>query len=700
MELLKKDKRIWDGSHFNKTYLYQLLENYDKELMELLISDKEIKNTYFEKIGDIYIFKYEDFRSLLDMNDLDGSFTSFSKQIGLSNKGKYLSEATDYVLDWPYKDCILEGGMSSEEHNENYIYPDHIEKSSTFDKSSGSIIFESESYNFRIGQKRRQEIFYNNIIAKKEIDKLLDKKAFKNFIKYTADGETKVENFDINSEGFIKDNLIIKGNNLLAMESLKEQFSGKVKCIYIDPPYNTGSDSFAYNDRFNHSTWLTFMKNRLSVAREFLSDQGVIYVQCDNNEQGYLKVLMDEIFNQQDQDNYITSISVKSKTPSGVGQESYIFDVLETIHVYAKNRSFLPSNNYKLPEEILDENSKSAVNYRYLITNFGEDDSETAWTSPGGIPGKIVKLKNFEYKSIPKKEATKEWFYKNYENIFRMSPANGGMMKKLTPNLPEGPCYFEYVPTKGKNANKLTKVYFIKKQNVVFIKDQSYLDEEYKQIVKTVNVHNNWTNESLWQGIANEGDVKLKNGKKPEKLIKRILEISTNEGDLVLDYHLGSGTTAAVAHKMNRQYIGIEQMEYGDNGAEKRLNNVISGDTTGISKEIKWKGGGEFIYFELAQYNEEAKLKIEKCKSFNELKKLFNELVDHYFLDYNVSIKSFKKILNNKKFTEIELDVQKGIFKSLLDNNQLYIAHEEQDDPRFNLDKHDISLSNLFYGKN
>ena len=293
MELLKKDKRIWDGSHFNKTYLYQLLENYDKELMELLISDKEIKNTYFEKIGDIYIFKYEDFRSLLDMNDLDGSFTSFSKQIGLSNKGKYLSEATDYVLDWPYKDCILEGGMSSEEHNENYIYPDHIEKSSTFDKSSGSIIFESESYNFRIGQKRRQEIFYNNIIAKKEIDKLLDKKAFKNFIKYTADGETKVENFDINSEGFIKDNLIIKGNNLLAMESLKEQFSGKVKCIYIDPPYNTGSDSFAYNDRFNHSTWLTFMKNRLSVAREFLSDQGVIYVQCDNNEQGYLKVLMD-----------------------------------------------------------------------------------------------------------------------------------------------------------------------------------------------------------------------------------------------------------------------------------------------------------------------------------------------------------------------------------------------------------------------
>ena len=188
---------------------------------------------------------------------------------------------------------------------------------------------------------------------------------------------------------------------------------------------------------------------------------------------------------------------------------------------------------------------------------------------------------------------------------------------------------------------------------------------------------------------------------KPEKLIERILQISTKPGDYVLDSFAGSGTTGAVAHKMNRQYIGIEQMEYGENSAEKRLNNVISGDTTGISKEIKWKGGGEFIYFELAQYNEEAKIKIEKCQSFNELKKIFNELVEYYFLDYNVSIKSFKKdILNNKEFSEIELDVQKQIFKSLLDNNQLYINHEEQDDPRFNLDKHDISLTNMFYDKN
>ena len=167
-----------------------------------------------------------------------------------------------------------------------------------------------------------------------------------------------------------------------------------------------------------------------------------------------------------------------------------------------------------------------------------------------------------------------------------MSPANGGMMKKLTPNLPDEPCYFEYVPTKGKNANKLTKVYFIKKQNVVFIEDQSFVDEESKQIVKTVNVHNNWTNESLWQGISKEGDVKLKNGKKPEKLIKRILEISTNEGDLVLDYHLGSGTTAAVAEKLNRKWICSDIGKFSIHAIRKRMIDI---QRTQKKEEKDWR---------------------------------------------------------------------------------------------------------------
>jgi len=202
----------------------------------------------------------------------------------------------------------------------------------------------------------------------------------------------------------------------------------------------------------------------------------------------------------------------------------------------------------------------------------------------------------------------------------------------------------------------------------------------------------------LWQGIANEGNVKLKNGKKPEKLIKRILEISTNEGDLVLDYHLGSGTTAAVAHKMNRQYIGIEQIEYDQNGAEKRLANVILGDTTGISKETNWKGGGDFIYFELAEYNEEAKNKIDACKSYKELKKLFTELTEYYFLNYNVSVKQFNdQILNDKDFEALPLEEQKTLFKALLDNNQLYIPYKEQEDGKYNLSKEDQELTNEFY---
>ena len=139
------------------------------------------------------------------------------------------------------------------------------------------------------------QIFYNNIIADKEIDRLLDKKALKNFTRYTANGEEKVKEIKRDEDGTIKENLLIKGNNLLALHSLKEQFAGKVKLIYIDPPYNTGED-FQYNDKFNHSTWLTFMKNRLEVAKDFLRNDGVIFVQCDDTEQAYLKVMMDQIF--------------------------------------------------------------------------------------------------------------------------------------------------------------------------------------------------------------------------------------------------------------------------------------------------------------------------------------------------------------------------------------------------------------------
>ena len=186
---------------------------------------------------------------------------------------------------------------------------------------------------------------------------------------------------------------------------------------------------------------------------------------------------------------------------------------------------------------------------------------------------------------------------------------------------------------------------------------------------------------------------------KSEHLIARIVELSTKERDLVLDFHLGSGTTSAVAHKMNRHYIGIEQMDYISNVSLERIVKVLDGEEGGISKEVDWKGGGDFIYFELAEYNEEAKNKIDACKSFKELKKLFTELTEYYFLNYNVSVKQFNdQILDDKDFQELPLEEQKTLFKALLDNNQLYIPYKEQEDGKYNLSKEDQKLTNEFYG--
>ena len=296
-KILKNDKRIWDEEILDYPQLFELARTYDKELLETLFNNKDSKEKFFIQVGDSHVFKYNEFRFYLEENQVNNSFTQYANKIGLSSQGEHLSDSTDYVLDWPYKDCVLEGGMSSEEDMDTFIEKKVETTPGKMDKKTGTVISTDKTeVTFSQAKRKREEIFYNNIIADKEIDRLLDKKALKNFTRYTAKGEEKVKEIKRDEDGTIKENLLIKGNNLLALHSLKEQFAGKVKLIYIDPPYNTGNDGFVYNDRFNHSTWLTFMKNRLEVAKEFLREDGVIFVQCDDTEQAYLKVMMDQIF--------------------------------------------------------------------------------------------------------------------------------------------------------------------------------------------------------------------------------------------------------------------------------------------------------------------------------------------------------------------------------------------------------------------
>lgn len=422
----------------------------------------------------------------------------------------------------------------------------------------------------------------------------------KNFRRFSSDGEDCVEDF--NKE----DNLLIKGNNLLALHSLLPKYAGEVKCMYWDILYNTQNKNLSYNDCFDHNTWLVMMKNRLEVARELLKDTGCIFIHLDDTELAYLKVLCDELFGRE---NFITMITCKVKAPSGVAAGSKMFfDVSEYILCYAKDKKLLNFNTVKVETEVVSTISKTASQYKYLLESVDFSKKEQISTIGDVSVFKIPK----EYISISQidtKKAENSFFFENIENIFATASLSGGTEKKVKSFLDSLDDYdseslysYTLTPKKGKNKGSLVENLIFKKRGMLFLKDYSVLDSNKKEVIKLDYLTNIISND-LWQGIASEGSVTLKNGKKPENLIKTLLEVATNEGDLVLDAYLGSGTTAAVAHKMGRRYIGIEQMDSSFEMSKQRLSGVIDGDSTGVSKALNWKGGGSFVSCEVLNKN-------------------------------------------------------------------------------------------------
>src|SRR5690554_1806154 len=283
-----------DGQLFKNTVVEAGLK-LDPTLLKLLLKDEKAKKHFFTEVEGIAVFDKAKFQKFVSNKQfLPDSFTAFKNKIGLTANGEYLTEANEVVLDFPYKDCVLEGGQTKED-------------------------------------QKRQEIFWNETLAPDEIDRLFEPKVLTNWKRYDKDGEHEVKSISLD------DNLIIKGNNLIALHSIKKVYKGKVKLIYIDPPFNTGNDSFQYNDSFNHSTWLTFMKNRLEVAKELLSNDGLIFINVDDIEEAYLKVLCDEIFGVE---NFLNVIAVKSSTPSGTKtahKDKTIIKQKDLILVYRKS---------------------------------------------------------------------------------------------------------------------------------------------------------------------------------------------------------------------------------------------------------------------------------------------------------------------------------------------------------------------------
>lgn len=648
--IFKEDEKVFIDGEISWTHLIDFARKLDEEIINKLLQDNETKNHFFKNISGNYNFLFDKFERFINSELLDNSYTSFKNRIGLTADNRYIKDSKDIVLNFPFKDCYLAGGQTKDEGEEEYFYKDKSEIKSQ--------------------KRKRKEIFFNEYIAYDEIDSLLSKKAFCNFKKYTKNGTEEVKSFNRNENGIIKDNLIIKGNNLLTLHSLYSEFKGKVKLIYIDPPYNTRKDTFNYNDNFNHSSWLVFMKDRLKIAKELLKEDGVIFVQCDDIEQAYLKVLMDEIFNR---NNFIINCIVNK--PSEIATANTI-QQHEYILIYTKNNTSYNVNSL----------SKFTIS-RGTIGN--KDQTMPIITFPKGLLCKNIK--DGVYKETRKITDSLE----NVENLDNIVVKNGVLqndvrMKARWRSSNDMRNFFnnKCQPTQAKINGVIVEIYFENDRFIPQIKKDTY------QKIPSLFLENKKGSKDLEEiGLKDTFDYP-----KSEFLLQRILELSTNEGDLILDFFAGSGTTLSVAHKMKRQYIGIEQIERHFDICIERLKKVIEGEQGGISKKLDWTGGGEFISFESAQHNEIAKEKIIKSKNYEEIKNYFSEICDKFFLRYNLNIKEFEeKIIESEEFKNLDLEKQKEIFIKLLDPNQMYINYSNMEDKKYKLNEKDIKLTREFY---
>ena len=550
-EVLLKFPKYWEKDVLLRNKVAEDLRNYNQELIEALLSNQLVKDTYSISLNSTNIFKIEEFISMLRYkNYWENSYTKYSNEIGLTSEGKYLNYNTDVVLDFPHKDNILEGGMTKEDQG-------------------------------------KKEIYYHNVLAKEEIDTLLSPKVLTNIKKYDKNGKHDIDDFTD------QDNLIIKGNNLIALHSLKERYENKIKMIYIDPPYNTGNDSFKYNDKFNHSTWLAFVKNRLEIAYSLLSQDGSIYIQIDNNEVHYLKVLMDEIF----------------------GENNFQREIIWVL--------------------------KGVSGYKSMINNFVRGHETILFYS-----------KSSEFS-----------FNKQY------LPYSEAQLKRFTKKDKDGRTYKPITKTR-----------------------RMYLDE-----AKGIPISDVWDDIASFQTVVNAQERVGFNTQKPEKLIQRIIDSSSNKGDIILDFFMGSSTTQAVAHKMGRQYIGIEQMDYINTVSVPRLQKVIEGEQGGVSKDVDWKGGGGFVYAELASLNERYVKDIQQASNEAELEKVLSTMKESAYLNFKVDLERVSS--KDEGYRLLSLEEKKEVLIQVLDMNQLYLSYSEIEDEQYKIPEDVKAFNHSFYQK-
>ena len=620
--LLQDERFIAEDGKVLKAKVYDAAMAMDEDLLHLLLSEQVLKDHFFKKVNDTFIFDKVEFTWVLNSREfLPDSYTMYKNKIGLvDSSGDLISQKQDVTLVWPYKDCVLEGGQTKDD-------------------------------------EKRDEVFYNETLAPDQVTRLLYPKALTNAKRYSYAGNYDLTGKAVGGEGTVTyeetteflddDNLIIKGNNLLALSSLLRRYEGKVKLIYIDPPYNTGNDSFGYNDRFNHSSWLTFIKNRLEIARKLLKENGSIWITLDETECHYLKVLVDEVFAKE---NYFGEIVwINNKQSKGYLDQISLHH--NSILIYRKTDRFMINP--------LGRTEEDNINY-----SNPDNDPKGPWRS-SDVRNSLWRP-NLQYDiTTPTGKIIKH-------------PENGWRFSKST---------FEKELLEGKIKFSEDETRIIRK---------IYLSEQQGRAVESV-----WYTDDV--GTTREANSEIKNlfqynafsTPKPEKLLQRIIHIASDENDLILDFFMGSATTQAVALKMNRRFIGIEQMDYINTVSVPRLCKIIEGEQGGISKDVGWSGGGSFVYCELAERSETLMEGIQSAKDSDSILAILDEATERGLLRPSVLPDDIMK--TREEFLELSLDEQRRLVMELLDKNKLYVNLCDMEDENMGLSESSKAFTRSFY---
>lgn len=633
---------VSDDGELKKWVVAEAARAYSADVISLLLKDEVLRNAFFVNVNGTEVFKLDKFLLFVEQkNYLNDGYTQFSQKVGLKIGRKFLNQRSEVELVFPHKDCVLEGGQTKED-------------------------------------QKRQEIFFNEVLAQDEITQLLEPKVLTGGKRYDSEGEHPLDGFvrdaEINEKrglpkDTITDNLIVKGNNLLALHTLKREFAGKVKLIYIDPPYyfrnNPATDTFKYNSNFHLSTWLVFMKDRLKIAKSLLMAGGTIWISMGDDGMHYLKMVADDVFGK---DHFVGTLprrtrSGKSDVPFNFSQD---FDwllvytnVLDNNDVVGRTveRTYYETDDYPGdPWRLADLTSQQPASKR-----------------PNSYFTMIDPKTGKQYPASEKRTwaLTKDTFQHYYDIGYIVFPDDYDFLKITKP-------YARKFKREDDAKGKLSAV----------ISDIQIQDFLKALLYDCKNAEGNNEIDDLFG--REEFDYA-----KPENLIKTIIDATTKEKDIVLDFFSGSGTTAAVAHKLNRQYIACEQIEHQIELNIDRLKQVIEGDDVGISDDVDWRGGGSFVYMELKKYNQVFIYEIESATKTEELLTIWEKMKQKAFFRFNVDMQKFDEGI--EEFKVLTLEQQKECLCKMLDLNQLYVNRSDMEDETAKVTEEEKRITKNFY---